>query len=34
MLVKPEEVGLSSQRLERIGTHLQGDIDAGKVAGP
>ena len=33
MLVKPEEVGLSSQCLERIGTHLQRYIDAGKVAG-
>jgi len=33
MLVKPEEVGLSSQRLERIGTHLQRYMDAGKVAG-
>jgi CubicO group peptidase (beta-lactamase class C family) len=33
MLVKPEEVGLSSQRLARIGPHLQLYIDAGKVAG-
>ena len=33
MFVKPEEVGLSAQRLERIGTHLQRYIDAGKVAG-
>src|SRR4029434_9589985 len=33
MLVKPEEVGLSAQRLERIGTHLQRYIDAGEVAG-
>jgi hypothetical protein len=33
MLVKPEEVGLSSQRLARIGTHMQRYIDAGKVAG-
>jgi CubicO group peptidase (beta-lactamase class C family) len=33
MIVKPEEVGLSSQRLERIRTHLQRYIDAGKVAG-
>jgi CubicO group peptidase (beta-lactamase class C family) len=33
MLVKPEEVGLSSQRLERIGVHFQRYIDAGKVAG-
>ena len=33
MLVKPEEVGLSAPRLERIGTHLQRYIDAGKVAG-
>jgi CubicO group peptidase (beta-lactamase class C family) len=33
MLVKPEEVGLSSQRLERIRAHFQRYIDAGKVAG-
>ncbi len=33
MLVKPEEVGLSSQRLERIRAHLQRYIDAGKIAG-
>src|SRR5262249_37312513 len=33
MLVKPEEVGLSAQRLKRIGTHVQRYIDAGKVAG-
>src|SRR6266542_4611797 len=33
MLVKPEEVGLSSQRLERIRTHFQQYIDAGKLAG-
>ena len=33
MLVKPEEVGLSSQCLARIGTHMQRYIDAGKVAG-
>jgi CubicO group peptidase (beta-lactamase class C family) len=33
MLVKPEEVGLSSQRLDRIRGHLQRYIDAGKVAG-
>src|SRR5919202_3059024 len=33
MLVKPEEVGLSSQRLARLGTHMQRYIDAGKVAG-
>jgi len=33
MLVKPEEVGLSAPRLERIGTHVQRYIDAGKVAG-
>jgi CubicO group peptidase (beta-lactamase class C family) len=33
MLVKPEEVGLSAPRLERIGAHLQRYIDAGKVAG-
>ena len=33
MMVKPEEVGLSSQRLARIRTHLQRYIDAGKVAG-
>jgi CubicO group peptidase (beta-lactamase class C family) len=33
MLVKPEEVGLSSPRLERIRTHFQQYIDAGKLAG-
>jgi CubicO group peptidase (beta-lactamase class C family) len=33
MMVKPEEVGLSSQRLARIHTHFQRYIDAGKIAG-
>jgi CubicO group peptidase (beta-lactamase class C family) len=33
MLVKPEEVGLSTPRLARLRTHLQRYIDAGKVAG-
>jgi len=33
MFVKPEEVGLSSQRLERLRTHFQQYIDAGKLAG-
>jgi CubicO group peptidase (beta-lactamase class C family) len=33
MMVQPEEVGLCSQRLERIRPHLQRYIDAGKVAG-
>ena len=34
MLVKPEDVGLSSPRLERIRTYLQNHyIDTGKVAG-
>ena len=33
MLVKPEEVGLSAARLDRIHTHLQGYLDAGKLAG-
>jgi CubicO group peptidase (beta-lactamase class C family) len=33
MLVKPEEVGLSSVRLARIGEHFQRYIDAGKLAG-
>ena len=33
MLVKPEEVGLSSSRLARIGEHMQRYIDAGKIAG-
>jgi CubicO group peptidase (beta-lactamase class C family) len=32
-MVKPEEVGLSSARLGRIGDHLQRYIDAGKLAG-
>ena len=34
MNVKPEEVGLSSQRLERIRTHFQQYIDAGKWLAP
>jgi hypothetical protein len=33
MLVKPEEVGLSSSRLARIGEHLQQYVDGGKIAG-
>jgi CubicO group peptidase (beta-lactamase class C family) len=34
MIVKPEDVGLSSQRLQRISTHLQKRyIDTGKFAG-
>jgi CubicO group peptidase (beta-lactamase class C family) len=33
MLVKPEEVGLSSPRLARIGEHLKRYVDAGKLAG-
>ena len=33
MLVKPEEVGLSSSRLARIGDHMARYIDAGKIAG-
>jgi CubicO group peptidase (beta-lactamase class C family) len=33
MVVKPEDVGLSSARLARIGDHLKRYIDAGKVAG-
>ena len=33
MLVKPEEVGLSSARLGRINDHLQSYIDAGKLSG-
>jgi CubicO group peptidase (beta-lactamase class C family) len=33
MLVKPEEVGLSSSRLGRISDHFQRYIDAGKVTG-
>jgi hypothetical protein len=33
MLVKPEEVGLSSGRLGRITDHLRRYIDAGKLAG-
>jgi CubicO group peptidase (beta-lactamase class C family) len=33
MLVKPEEVGLSTARLGRIRDHLQQYIDAGKLAG-
>jgi CubicO group peptidase (beta-lactamase class C family) len=33
MLVKPEEVGLSSGRLGRISDHLRRYVDAGKLAG-
>ena len=33
MLVKPEEVGLSSSRLGRVTEHLRRYIDAGKLAG-
>lgn len=33
MLAKPEEVGLSSSRLARIGDHMKRYIDAGKIAG-
>ena len=33
MTVQPEEVELSSQRLERIRTYCQRYTDAGKVAG-
>jgi len=33
MLAKPEEVGLSSPRLARIGEHWQRYIDSGKLAG-
>ena len=33
MLVKPEEVGLSSARLGRITDHLRRYIDAGKLSG-
>lgn len=33
MLVKPEEVGLSSDRLDRIRGHFQGYIDGGRLAG-
>ena len=30
---KPEDVGLSSERLQRIGTMIQRRIDAGELAG-
>jgi hypothetical protein len=33
MVVKPEEVGLSSARLARIGEHWQRYIDAGQLTG-
>ena len=33
MPVKPEDVGLSSSRLARIGDHMKRYIDAGKIAG-
>ncbi|PON16739.1 hypothetical protein C2W62_16885 [Candidatus Entotheonella serta] len=32
-MIKPEEVGFASQRLDRIRVHLQRYIDAGRVAG-
>jgi hypothetical protein len=32
MIVTPEEVGLSSPRLARIGEHVQRYIDSGKAA--
>jgi len=32
-IVKPESVGLSSERLERIGTEVQKDIDDKRIAG-
>ena len=31
--VKPEDVGLSSSRLARVGAHLERYIEAGKIAG-
>jgi CubicO group peptidase (beta-lactamase class C family) len=33
MTIKPEDVGLSSSRLARIGEHLSRYVDAGKIAG-
>ena len=33
MMTKPEEVGFSAPRLDRIRVHLQRYIDAGKVSG-
>src|SRR5687768_16728410 len=30
---KPEEVGMSSQRLDRIGAALRADIDGGRIPG-
>ena len=33
MIAKPEDVGLSSPRLARIGEHFKHYVDAGKIAG-
>src|SRR3954471_20073948 len=30
---KPEDVGMSSERLARVGESLQGDVDAGRIPG-
>src|SRR5262245_17320723 len=32
-LATPEQVGLSSERLQRIGTVLQADVERGRIAG-
>ena len=33
MLAKPEDLGLSSARLDRVGAHLASYVEAGKLAG-
>jgi CubicO group peptidase (beta-lactamase class C family) len=33
VLVSPEDAGFSSQRLDRIGATIQGNSDAGRIAG-
>ena len=32
-MVKPEEVGFSSEQLDKIETHFQGRVDRGEIAG-
>ena len=32
-IVKPEDVGLSSSRLARVGAHLERYLEDGKIAG-
>ena len=32
-MVKPEDVGFSSEQLDKIETHFQGRVDRGEIAG-